>query len=128
MSLLQGEEADSSDEEWAAAYATMDPLWQLGWRNRRGGAEGPAKHLMRDVFEAADAVHSDAMSEMVASRTIEEDCPPNAIDNLLVSMSQRGGGSSSPTPSVEVDQEGAYDLHLCRYCSVCGVHGCRCDV
>ena len=65
---MQGEDRDSSDEEWANAYATMDPISQLGWRNRRGANEGPAEQLLRDVFEAADVVHSNAMSEVGGSR------------------------------------------------------------
>ena len=104
--LVQGEERDSSDEEWAVAYATMDPISQLGWRNRRGGAEGPAEQLMRDVMEAADAVHSDAMSERVASTNHNEEFPLNADETIPGSRSQEAGGRMSPTASDEVDQEG----------------------
>lgn len=105
--VLQGEDRDSSDEEWAAAYAAMDPIAQLGWRNRRGVGEGPADRLMRDVFDAADVVHEDAMSEMVASRAIEEGCSANAGANIVGSVSRHDRGGRSPTASVEVDQEGA---------------------
>lgn len=105
--VLQGEEVDSSDEEWATAYATMDPISQLGWRNRRLGVEGPASQLMRDVFDAADAIHSDAMSEMVASRDTDDDgSPVNAPQMGEASVSPIGNGSQSPTSSEEVDQEG----------------------
>jgi hypothetical protein len=110
--LVQGEERDSSDEEWADAYATMDPISQLGWRNRRGGVEGPAEQLMRDVMEVADVVHSDAMCERAASRNTEEEAQSNAEEEAQLnageridpSMSRRRGSSPSPTGSEEVDQ------------------------
>lgn len=103
---MQGEERDSSDEEWANAYAAMDPISQLGWRNRRGGGEGPAEQLMRDVLEAADVVHYDAMSEMVASTNNNDEGPVNVDGIVGGQMASDAGGSSSSTASVEVDQEG----------------------
>ena len=109
----QGEERDSSDEEWAAAYVTMDPLLQLGWRNRRVGVEGPAEQLLRDVFDAADALHSDAMSDSVGSRRIHDDEGP--VHNLLPgdeSVSHRSDDCRSPTGSEEVDQEGGSSNQL----------------
>lgn len=138
--VVQGEERDSSDEEWASAYATMDPLSQLGWRNRRAGVEGPAEQLMRDVFEAVDAVHSDAMLEMGGSSdTIDNEGAAN-VDNAAVhsmsssrnddegavhvdaavmeSMSSPRAGYRSPTASVEVDQEGAA-FSSCLLSSAC---------
>ena len=78
----------------------MDPISQLGWRNRRRVIEGPSEQLLRDVFEAADVVHSDAMSEMVGSRN-DDVCP----DNVEATCS-RGHTQMSPTSSVEIDQEG----------------------
>lgn len=113
---MQGEERDSSDEEWTNAYATMDPISQLGWRNRRGGVEGPAEQLMRDVMEAADVVHSDAMSERVASRNNDDELHHsrnnddelhfNAEETSVGSMSRHKVSSMNPTGSVEVDQRG----------------------
>ena len=103
---MQGEERDSSDEEWTNAYATMDAVSQLGWRNRRVGVEGPAEQLMRDILEAADVVHSDAMSEMAASRSHNGEWPGDADVALVGSMSRQRGNSRSPTASVEVDHEG----------------------
>jgi hypothetical protein len=62
---------------------------------------------MRDVFDAADAIHSDAMSEMVASRDTDDDgSPVNAPQMGEASVSPIGNGSQSPTSSEEVDQEG----------------------
>lgn len=105
--LVQGEDRDSSDEEWAAAYAAMDPIRQLGWRNRRGTGEGPADQLMRDVFQAADQVHSDAMSRMGASRHREgSNSAPNGMAAIVDSMSRPTNACSSPAMSVEVDQDG----------------------
>ena len=101
---MQGEERDSSDEEWANAYVAMDPLSQLGWRNRRAVVEGPAEQLVRDILEAADAVHSDAMAEMVASTNGER--PPNADEISPGHMASHRGRSESPPGSVEVEQEG----------------------
>lgn len=128
QSVLQGEEKDSSDEEWAAAYVAMDPISQLGWRNRRGVAEGPAEQLMRDVLEAADGVHSEAMSEMVASRNIEDDWPMNADDIVGERMARDRRGSRSPSVSVEVNQEGRAHVQYCKpqsafACKVACVHG-----
>ena len=103
---LQGEERDSSDEEWTNAYATMDPVAQLGWRNRRAGVEGPARQLMRDILEAADAVHSEAMSELLGSRSSSDEEPGE--DDAAVVESPRPAAPSNrrPSASVEVDQEG----------------------
>lgn len=105
--LMQSEEKDNSDEEWANAYATMDPIFQLGWRNRRGGVEGPVDQLMRDIYEAADVVHSDAMSEMVGSRHNDGDeCPIIELATASGSMSPNSDDCRNPTSSVEVDQGG----------------------
>lgn len=105
---MQGEERDSSDEEWAHDYAAMDPASQLGWRNRRGPAEGPAEELMREIMEAADVVHSNSMADMAASRTGVAGSPPFAEAGIADSMARSREGSRSPSASVEVGQEGAY--------------------
>lgn len=105
--MLQGEERDSSDEEWAAAYTSMDPISQLGWRNRRSGVEGAAEQLLRDVFGAADALHSDAMSEMGVSRHNDEDVAnENEVGDNVGWSAQPSGGCCSPTSSMSVDQAG----------------------
>ena len=59
---------------------------------------------MRDVFEAADAVHSPAMSEMVGSRNDDHDERHVGVDATGVgSMPRPGDGRNSPTTSVEVE-------------------------
>ena len=62
--LWQGEDRDSSDEEWSNAYAALGPMAQIGWLNRGIPTNGGAAKLVRDVFVAADAMHEEAMSEM----------------------------------------------------------------
>ena len=115
---MQGEDRDSSDEEWASAYARMDPISQWGWRNRRGGAEGPAEQIMRDVYEAADVVHSDAMSEMVGSTVaIEEERVVEEQATLPVLMPHGGDGPRTAAASVEVDQEGRTSVRWLRVLS-----------
>lgn len=104
--LLQGDERDSSDEEWATAYDRMDPISQLGWRNRRAGNVGPAAHLVRDIFAAADVVHSDAMSEMVGSGGEVGEPYVQTEATVDSSSSQSTERSMGPGASVEVDQEG----------------------
>ena len=104
---VQGEDRDSSDEEWADAYARMDPISQLGWRNRRGDPPGPAEQLLRDVFEAADDVHLAAMSEMVGSRHRNGSASPlSAVRAVDGCMSQPSNDVNGPASSEEVDQEG----------------------
>ena len=119
---MQGEERDSSDEEWETAYAAMDPASQLGWRNRRGPIEGPGERLMRDIFEAADAVHSAAMSHMDGSRSGLNDESHVGVDATpLGSVLRPGDGCGSPTTSVEVEQEGDHVFHFSKppYFPVC---------
>jgi hypothetical protein len=117
--LMQGEDRDSSDEEWAHAYANMDPVSQLGWRNRRGAGEGPAEQLMRDVFAAADEVHSNAMTEMVGGRDTDA-APHNGNDRTpdVGSMSPSIAECRGPASSVEVDQEGGEIFCFCSFCTI----------
>jgi hypothetical protein len=107
---VQGEDRDSSDEEWATAYATMDAASQLGWRSRRGVVEGPAEELMRDIMETADVVHSNSMSNMAGSRNSNNESIPVADDSSGASMPRHIGESRSPSASIEVDQQGAHPL------------------
>jgi hypothetical protein len=104
---MQGEEKDSSDDEWATAYAEMDPASQLGWRNRRGADEGPSEQLVRDVFQIADELHSDAMSEMVGRRRSEgAQLPLDDREAEEGSLLPAGPAWRSTASSVEVNQEG----------------------
>lgn len=109
--LVQGEDQDSSDEEWATAYATMDAASQLGWRSRRCVVEGPAEELMRDIMETADVVHSNSMSGMAGSRHNNNESIHVADDSSGASMPPHRGESRSPSASVEVDQQGAFLNH-----------------
>lgn len=120
--LMQGEERDSSDEEWGNAYAAMDPASQLGWRHRRCAVEGPAEELMRDIMQTADVVHSAAMSDMVGSTNNDNGSPLAADESTAGSMSMHRDGSWSSDASVEIDRQGACSrhrlqcvLHLCLY-------------
>lgn len=112
--MWQGEDRDSSDEEWDAAYADLDPIAQLGWGHPQDNDRTVGGHLLRDVFVAADAMHDNAMSEM------EE-------NTLSDGGSQRDGGGAGdrevlPSPvvvecdtclhSLDVDQEG--ESRICR--------------
>ena len=69
----QGEDRDSSDEEWSNAYAALDPMAQIGWANRGVNVNGCGVELVRDVFVAADAMHEEAMSEMDGNAEDEMD-------------------------------------------------------
>ena len=84
----------------------MDPISQLGWRNRGNGVVGPAAQLVRDVFAAADVVHSDAMSEMHGSGYEEAALHVQMEATVDSSTSRHTKCSTSLAASVEVDQEG----------------------
>ena len=81
--------------------------------------EGPGDQLVRDVFEASDAVHSAAMSTMAGGRNDDDDERPvggrnDDDDERPVGVDATGSGSMvrpardrrSPATSVEVEQEG----------------------
>ena len=107
----QGEDKDSSDEEWEAAYRAMDPVAQNGWAHRRGQATEVGANLVRDVFVAADTMHDAAMSEMDGNTPMEEgseavgagaaeDSPPpcvgNQVDTLDCMEDELQGESPQP--------------------------------
>ena len=71
--MPQGEDRDSSDEEWDAAYAALDPREQMGWGNRRSEPTAVGANLVRDVLAAADELHENAMSEMDANTVVDEE-------------------------------------------------------
>lgn len=78
--LRQGEDRDSSDEEWEAAYNALDPIAQLGWRNRRAEVNAVGGNLVRDVFVAADEMHENAMSQMEGNTVMEEGSQGSGAD------------------------------------------------
>ena len=102
--LWQGEERDSSDEEWDADYAAMDPISQLGFRHNQVEVEGPGAQLVRDVFVVADAMHDDAMSHMGGNNSIGDECA-DAVDVAAES-------SSSPSTEVNMDAGGLNDGNI----------------
>lgn len=110
----------------------MDPASQLGWRNRRAAVEGPAEELVRDILEAADAVHTDSMSDMAASTENDNGSPVTAEESLAGSVLRRRDGSLSPDASGEVDRQGGCGWHLSQcVCCMCiggvvNVHSLRC--
>ena len=104
--MWQGEPRDSSDEEWEAAYAALDPVQQIGWRNRRGQTNEVGERLVRDVFEAADAVHEHAMSEVDGNTQVEDgngNVGPGASQDQA---SQRMECSADPVDGEEVALQG----------------------
>lgn len=108
--MWQGEPRDSSDEEWEAAYAALDPVAQIGWGNRRAEGNEVGAQLVRDVFEAADEMHDNAMSEMEGNTQVE-DVPDN------VGASPREDRPSlltdrivDPLDGMDVSQEGENSL------------------
>ena len=106
--MWQGEERNSSDEEWEAAYAALDPIARIGWVNRCAPTTAVGAQLVRDVFQAADAMHDNAMSEMDGNTTMEEETGGHGTGAA-------DGGSSTPLgteasvehlQSMEVELEG----------------------
>lgn len=73
MLMRQNDEWDSSDEEWANAYAAMDPMTQHGWGTPQNAIGNGTTRLVRDVFVAADRVHEAALLEMAAYSNDEAD-------------------------------------------------------
>lgn len=71
--LWQGEDRDSSDDEWDAAYVALDSVAQLGWIHRGAVRSEIGATLVRDVFAAADEMHENAMSQMDGNREVEEE-------------------------------------------------------
>lgn len=97
----------------------MDPIQQFGWRNRAQTTIEVGANLVRDVFVAADEVHSNAMSVMDG----------NAGVRLARTSSGDGGGKRGSSPgtessvhpcdSVDLAAEGEHDKFLeCMSCTV----------
>ena len=110
--LWQDEERDSSDEEWDNAYASMDPISQLGWGNRCVEVERGASQLVRDVFVAADMVHEDAMSEVGEFNHTEEEWRGNMEADGDESLQLGTEGSMYAASSEEGDEEGEWQFNV----------------
>ena len=133
MHYWQGEERDSSDEEWEAAYATLDPIGQLGWVNRMPPSNAVGPDLVRDVFTAADEMHDHAMSEMGGNTQSEErDWGGDPIGGEA-STSYHAEGRNMHSDNEEVATEGeqtgagicggsCYSLFSLHTCSFCMLH------
>ena len=104
--LWQEEDRDSSDEEWDAAYAALDPIAQLGWRNRSGGVNAVGADLLRDVFAAADEMHENAMSEVEGNTPMEEEDREERSGAGEASTSHGREGNMESVDSVELGLEG----------------------
>ncbi len=103
VGVTQGEERDTSDEEWDAAYAAMDPLEQTPWGNCRAVATAVGTNLVRDVLAAADDMHDNAMSEMDGNTVMEEDAAVEeaGVASGSVSMSSGREANAGPLDSME---------------------------
>lgn len=99
----QGEERDTSDEEWEAAYNALDPLEQIGFGNRRREVTPVGATLLRDVFAAADEIHENAMSGMDGNTLMDEDTRMEvAVDGGGdASMSRCREASGDPVDNME---------------------------
>jgi hypothetical protein len=121
--LCQGLPRDSSDEEWEAAYASLDPVAQIGWRNLPGEGHEVGELLVRDVFEAADVMHDNAMSEMegntevdgntvVEGNTEVEDARGNVVGSAAGALPLLERDSiMNPLDGMDVSQEGENSAH-----------------
>ena len=99
---------DSSDEEWANAYAAMDPVSQLGWGNRGMEVEGPTAMLVRDVFIAADVLHADAMSQMGGNTENGDESSDNMEGSMEEHRMQSTGSTTNTADSVQGGEEGQF--------------------
>lgn len=104
--LWQGEERDSSDEEWEVAYRALDPISQIAWPSCRAEIHAVGTDLVRDVFAAADEMHDNAMSAVDGStRTVHE--TPDGVDGAgEASATHCTEGSSEDVHAMEVDIPG----------------------
>lgn len=113
--VWQGEDRDSSDEEWEAAYAALDPIAQLGWRHHHDSASAVGAHLVRDVFVAADEMHNNAMSEMEGNTFTEggSEVHGEGTSGREASMSTPTEESDTRLQNMDLDQEG--ESQICRW-------------
>lgn len=125
--VWQGEERDSSDEEWEAAYNALDAIAQIGWGNRRVAQSSVAAHLVRDVYVAADEMHDQAMSEMEGNTLVEEESPGVGAGAEEDTSSPCTEWSVHPVDSMEQEMEGEFAFPGCvrwsdGFCCPIGQH------
>lgn len=103
---------DSSDEEWEAAYAALDPKDQIGWGNRRGQVAEVGANLVRDVFTAADQLHENAMSEMDGNSEMGVECPSVGLGAYEQQTSPLGERCVDTVDRMEVELEGEHTNYV----------------
>lgn len=104
--LLQGEDRDSSDEEWEAAYVALDPGAQIGWRGCRAALNSVGADLVRDVFVAADEMHENAMSAVDGNTHVSPIREEGADSAGEASATNCSTGRSEEVHAMEVDSPG----------------------
>jgi hypothetical protein len=103
---LQGEDRDSSDEEWEAAYVALDLIAQIGWRGCRAALNSVGANLVRDVFVAADEMHESAMSEVDGNTQVVPSGEEVADSAGEASATNCSTGRSEEGHGMEVDSPG----------------------
>jgi hypothetical protein len=87
----------------------MDPIQQFGWRNRAQETFGVGANLVRDVFVAADEVHSNAMSVMDGNVEVHLARTPDGDGAGEGGTSPGTESSVHPCGSMEAAGEGEHD-------------------
>ena len=97
----------------------MDPIQQFGWRNPAHATFEVGANLVRDVFVAADEVHSNAMSVMDGNAEVHLARTP-VVDGAGERGTSLGTESSvHPGDSWDAAVEGEHDkLTECMSCAL----------
>lgn len=102
----QGEDLDSSDEEWEAVYYELDPAAHLGWGVRHTAPSALGAQVVRDVFAAADELHEAAMSAMDGNAPMEEDESQGDVPAQEAVRCSSREGSMGEFDNMDADVEG----------------------
>lgn len=108
LHVSQGEERDSSDDEWDRAHAALDPIAQIGWGNRSIDAHGAAARAVRDVFQAAEDAHDEAMSDLDGMAENDAGSGGEGRDAALQSEAHEGGAGMDAGHIVEGEIDGGF--------------------
>lgn len=111
--IVQGQERDSSDDEWDAAYAALDPIVQNGWRSCRARLNRAGADLVRDVFAAADEMHDSAMSAVDGNTQVAPHTTDGADSVGEASATNFSRESSEDVHAMEVDMPGEMIVYVC---------------
>jgi len=83
---------------------------QFGWGHRIAEGNEVGAQLVRDVFEAADEMHDNAMSEMEGNTEVE-DVPDNALHSAREERpAQHPDRVVDPLDSMEFSEEGEISI------------------